>query len=835
MSKQTINIGSAPNDNTGDLLRDAFDKVNQNFTEVYSDHTISDKLTVGNTVANSTANSTAVRVSNSSGTATLSAANLTIGATVIGNNSITTTDVTVSGNLYVLGTTTSVNTTTLEVADRNITLAKNATTPTLANGAGITIAGASATFNYYDTTNNFNLSHSLAVGNVSTKFVKLNDKTPDSGSGYGGTNDLIPAGKPATEITDYTNTTLFSTTGMYSSRANTSLYLYSNYNADVIGEVVFEASANYDGSNNFTDGSVTNYAQYADSANGIYSNYSLILDESSAAVTWNFANGANGSTIEFDITENTPLLSLSTSNGTVNHNTFISAQTITIDSTLIANSTGPYGKAEGSLNVNSALIANNSSYLGGVAAANYVQNTDSRTLSGNLTFSGANTIINGYTTANTVLATKFQTGTDVTINSYAIMFGDYVGSANSTLINRDMTYVLHYESGAPTWGQLTHYSLDIGKTSGGRAYKVYIDRSNTSITLTANVNQLDPTDYEGKFFANTNYVSLGNSSVNVSINSTSFSGTANNSDNLGGVAAASYVQNTDSRVLSGNLNFTGANVVYDTGLKVGANVIVTTSTITVGNSTVNTVTNATSFTGTANNSDNLGGVAAASYVQNTDSRVLSGNLNFTGANNVYDTGFKVGANVVATTTTITVGNATINTVANATSYAVGAISATTNGAVITDSSITVGNTTVNTSINATAFSGIANNANNLGGVAAASYVQNTDSRTLSGNIVFSGANTTISSNTLNLGTSTVAANGYTYLPNGLKMAFGSVAANSTVGDATYASAFTAVYSITITPITAGLTFNATTNTTVATIRTSRATTAATVYYMAIGI
>ena len=36
MAKQTINIGTAPNDKTGDQLRTAFTKVNDNFTEVYS-------------------------------------------------------------------------------------------------------------------------------------------------------------------------------------------------------------------------------------------------------------------------------------------------------------------------------------------------------------------------------------------------------------------------------------------------------------------------------------------------------------------------------------------------------------------------------------------------------------------------------------------------------------------------------------------------------------------------------------------------------------------------------------------------------------------------------
>lgn len=37
MAKQTIGIGTAANDGTGDPLRDAFDKVNDNFDEVYAD------------------------------------------------------------------------------------------------------------------------------------------------------------------------------------------------------------------------------------------------------------------------------------------------------------------------------------------------------------------------------------------------------------------------------------------------------------------------------------------------------------------------------------------------------------------------------------------------------------------------------------------------------------------------------------------------------------------------------------------------------------------------------------------------------------------------------
>jgi hypothetical protein len=37
MAQQTIQVGAAPNDNTGDFIRDAFIKVNANFDELYSD------------------------------------------------------------------------------------------------------------------------------------------------------------------------------------------------------------------------------------------------------------------------------------------------------------------------------------------------------------------------------------------------------------------------------------------------------------------------------------------------------------------------------------------------------------------------------------------------------------------------------------------------------------------------------------------------------------------------------------------------------------------------------------------------------------------------------
>jgi hypothetical protein len=63
----------------------------------------------------------------------------------------------------------------------------------------------------------------------------------------------------------------------------------------------------------------------------------------------------------------------------------------------------------------------------------------------------------------------------------------------------------------------------------------------------------------------------------------------------------------------------------------------------------NTITFSSTINGTANNALYLGTVAAASYVQNTDSRTLSGNLYFTGANSYFGGKTTLAANLVLNT------------------------------------------------------------------------------------------------------------------------------------------------------------------------------------------
>lgn len=119
--------------------------------------------------------------------------------------------------------------------------------------------------------------------------------------------------------------------------------------------------------------------------------------------------------------------------------------------------------------------------------------------------------------------------------------------------------------------------------------------------------------------------------------------TANNASYLGTIAAASYVQNTDSRTLSGNIYFTAANVYFGTALYVGDNVDITTTSVLVGNATVNTNISAGSIT--LNGTSVLTSVGT-NYLTNTGNFTVSGNLNFTGANSYFSGKTTHAANLV---------------------------------------------------------------------------------------------------------------------------------------------------------------------------------------------
>ncbi len=67
MAKQSIGIGSAANDGTGDPLRTAFDIVNDNFDEVYADDFVThDRLAARYTESSAVTSSAAITIDTSS-------------------------------------------------------------------------------------------------------------------------------------------------------------------------------------------------------------------------------------------------------------------------------------------------------------------------------------------------------------------------------------------------------------------------------------------------------------------------------------------------------------------------------------------------------------------------------------------------------------------------------------------------------------------------------------------------------------------------------------------------------------------------------------------------
>lgn len=120
----------------------------------------------------------------------------------------------VAGNLQVDGTTTTINSTSVAVDDLNITLASGAANASAANGAGITVDGASATFTYDSANDRWTMNKDLAtdiVGSVTGTVSSLSNHTTDDlaeGSNLYYTTarfDTAFSGKSTTDLTEGTN------------------------------------------------------------------------------------------------------------------------------------------------------------------------------------------------------------------------------------------------------------------------------------------------------------------------------------------------------------------------------------------------------------------------------------------------------------------------------------------------------------------------------------------------------------------------------------------------------------------------------------------------------
>lgn len=135
--------------------------------------------------------------------------NVTVDGTLTSND-ITSANITVdgnatiTGNLIVQGTTTTISSTTLDVADLNITVANGAATSAAANGAGLSVGGANASFTYTSADDRWNLNKNLNVGTVygalagnATTATTLQTARSINGVAFNGSADItITAANP---------------------------------------------------------------------------------------------------------------------------------------------------------------------------------------------------------------------------------------------------------------------------------------------------------------------------------------------------------------------------------------------------------------------------------------------------------------------------------------------------------------------------------------------------------------------------------------------------------------------------------------------------------------
>ena len=94
------------------------------------------------------------------------------------------TNLTVTGDLTVAGTRTELQVTELNVEDKNITLASGSADSAASDGAGLTVAGASATFTYTHSGTKWNMNKALDMGsNTITTTGAIAGATLNTGQG----------------------------------------------------------------------------------------------------------------------------------------------------------------------------------------------------------------------------------------------------------------------------------------------------------------------------------------------------------------------------------------------------------------------------------------------------------------------------------------------------------------------------------------------------------------------------------------------------------------------------------------------------------------------------
>jgi hypothetical protein len=361
-------------------------------------------------------------------------------------------------------------------------------------------------------------------------------------------------------------------------------------------------------------------------------------------------------------------------------------------------------------------VANTSTFVGNVTFSNTITVAGLGTFTTNVTSNGftSNTAAIGNVSVNTTAISIV--GTTATITAIANSTVARLTIGNSTVNATHLSSNNGYFSGnLVVDGVFTTTSdLNVAGDLIPPVTNTYDFGNTTSTFRTGYFNLVDTTDIDAS-----NSVVIGTTTVNSSTLQSSSLFTINTTANtvgaarfantvtvIGNTTLSNTLAVTGAVTLSNTLNVSGLSTfsnitgatVNATAINVGANINVTTTSISIGNSTVNTFANSTAL-------DIDGTLAVLNSVSFSNTLSVTGlsTLGPVNATTANTTALNVGANVALTTTQISVGNTTANIT-------------------ISNSSINVNGATVNSTV----YSGTANNSTNLNGQLATFYTNATN-------------------------------------------------------------------------------------------------------------
>ena len=344
------------------------------------------------------------------------------------------------------------------------------------------------------------------------------------------------------------------------------------------------------------------------------------------------------------------------------------------------------------VNVNTAITSN--------AGAAY---TNATTFASNADNISSGTLNTARLPATANIVTAVNIGANVNANTSALQIGNAtvntVISAATITLNGVNVNTAITSNAATAYTNATSFASNADNISSGTLNTARLPATvnvATRINVGANVN------------INTTTIFIGNSTVNTTISAGNIqllgtSLTIGNTTFDGGFV--SFGNSTVNTIIN-SVAVSTANAVLTVGAFVGANVIANTTALFVGNSTVNTQISAATITINGVNvntaiTSNAGAAYtnATTFASNADN-ISSGTLNTARlpATANISTALNVGANVNLTTTTVKIGNSTVNTAVNSSSISTGAISvgnATITGDLVVSGNVFFNGTTTN--------------------------------------------------------------------------------------------------------------------------------------------